>query len=479
MGVHSLVIGLRELDCLAAGGATALPASILPVHVVRPETLDAFLETRPPAQAAFIRGAGYSASSGAVALLPGPTGVSGALLGLGDGTDPFAFGALPFALPEGSVCAFAGKLDCAEAATLAFSLGAYRFDQLRSAPGRQPARLVVPARAGNAISIASATWLVRDLINLPANLLGPDTLAQIAKAVLTTAGADVSVISGETLEAAYPLVATVGRGSVRAPHVVVARWRSRRAGVNAPFISLCGKGVCFDTGGYDLKPAAAMLRMKKDMGGAAIALGLAKLLIENDVPIRLEVRLGCVENCVSGDAMRPLDIVQSRRGLSVAIGNTDAEGRLVLADLLAEASDQQPDILLDFATLTGAARVALGTDIAALFCNDDALAAEIATAARIQHDPVWRMPLWNSYNSLLESHGCDLNNVSDKPHAGAIVAALFLQRFVRPGTRWAHFDVYAANDSARPGRPEGGEAQGMRAAWELISRIVNLADEKV
>jgi leucyl aminopeptidase len=477
-GVHSLVIGVRELDCLASGGIAALPGGALPVYVVRPETLPAFLETRPPAQAAFVRASGYSAKSGAVGLLPGNGGVAGALLGLGDGTDPFAFGALPFALPEGSVCAFAGKLDCPEAATLAYLLGAYRFDQLRSAPGRAPARLIVPAGAGNAISIATATWLVRDLINLPANLLGPSTLAQTANRILTDAGADVSVVSGEALERAYPLVATVGRGSVRAPHVVVARWQSPRAAANAPFISLCGKGVCFDTGGYDLKPAAAMLRMKKDMGGAAIALGLAKLLIENDVPIRLEVRLGCVENCVSGDAMRPLDIVKSRRGLSVAIGNTDAEGRLVLADLLAEASDANPDLLLDFATLTGAARVALGTDIAAVFCNDDALAGEIATASRIQHDPVWRMPLWNGYNSLLESHGCDLNNVSDKPYAGAIIAALFLQRFVTPGTRWAHFDVYAANDSTRPGRPEGGEAQGMRAAWGLISRIVNIAAEK-
>ncbi len=275
------------------------------------------------------------------------------------------------------------------------------------------------------------------------------------------------------MQAAYPLVAAVGQGSARKPHVLVARWQARDAGPNAPLISLCGKGVCFDTGGYDLKPAASMLRMKKDMAGAAIALGLAKLLIENEIPIRLEVRLGCVENSISGDAMRPLDVIRSRRGLTVAIGNTDAEGRLVLADLLAEASDANPDLLLDFATLTGAARVALGPDIGAFFCNDDTLAMRIETAARIQHDPVWRLPLWNGYNSLLESHGCDLNNVSEKPYAGAIVAALFLQRFVRPGTRWAHFDLYAFNDSGRPGRPEGGEAQGLRAAWELTSKIVN------
>jgi leucyl aminopeptidase len=235
--------------------------------------------------------------------------------------------------------------------------------------------------------------------------------------------------------------------------------------------------VCFDTGGYDLKPSASMLRMKKDMAGAAIALGLAKLLIEQGHKLRLEVRLGCVENSISGSAMRPLDILRSRRGLFVAIGNTDAEGRLVLADLLAEASDAAPDLLLDFATLTGAARVALGPDIATVLTNDDTLYGQIETAARIAHDPVWRLPLWSGYNSVLETHGADLNNVSDKPYAGAIIAALFLQRFVAAGTRWAHFDIYAWNDTTRPGRPEGGEAQGLRAALNLISRIVNVADE--
>ena len=463
-----MVISVRDLDCLATS-----PAGALPIHAVRPETLGTFLETRPPAQAAYVRGTGFTAKSGAVALLPGSAGVTGALLGLGDGTDPMAFGALPFALPEGSSCAFAGQLDCPEGASLAYLLGAYRFDQLRTTAGRPPARLVLPKGCGKAVSIATATWLVRDLINLPANILGPDTLAETARHLLAGLGAEIQMIDGAALQAAYPLVAAVGQGSARKPHVLVARWQARDAGPNAPLISLCGKGVCFDTGGYDLKPAASMLRMKKDMAGAAIALGLAKLLIENEIPIRLEVRLGCVENSISGDAMRPLDVIRSRRGLTVAIGNTDAEGRLVLADLLAEASDANPDLLLDFATLTGAARVALGPDIGAFFCNDDTLAMRIETAARIQHDPVWRLPLWNGYNSLLESHGCDLNNVSEKPYAGAIVAALFLQRFVRPGTRWAHFDLYAFNDSGRPGRPEGGEAQGLRAAWELTSKIVN------
>ena len=221
-----------------------------------------------------------------------------------------------------------------------------------------------------------------------------------------------------------------------------------------------------------------MLRMKKDMGGAAVALGVARLIMLADLPVRLELRLGCVENSVSGSAIRPMDVLQSRRGLTVSIGNTDAEGRLVLADLLAEASDAAPDLLLDFATLTGAARVALGPDVPAFFCNDDALADQLQVAARAAHDPVWRLPLFDSYNYLLESYDADLNNVSDKPYAGAIIAALFLQRFVAPGQRWLHLDLYAWNDGPRMGRPEGGEAQTLRAAFGMISRIVHDGDWK-
>jgi leucyl aminopeptidase len=255
--------------------------------------------------------------------------------------------------------------------------------------------------------------------------------------------------------------------------VVKATWRGTQA-ADAPLVSLCGKGVCFDTGGYDLKPASGMLRMKKDMGGAAVALGVARLIMLAGLPVRLELRLGCVENSISGNAMRPLDILRSRRGLTVAVANTDAEGRLVLADLLAEASDAGPDALLDFATLTGAARVALGPDIAAFFCNNDALAGEIETSARVTHDPVWRMPLHGGYDSLLDGDGCDLKNIPDKPYAGAVMAALFLQRFLAPATPWAHFDLYGWNDGARPGRPEGGDAHCMRAAFMAIVRWLNV-----
>lgn len=460
----------RRLDCLAAAEEAAIP-----VYAVRTLALTDFLESLAPRSAAFVRASGFTARAGSVALLPGGDGIGGAVLGLGEEAGPYPFGSLPFALPEGAACRLAGQIDCPEHAVLGFCLGAYRFDQLKSAPSRAPARLVPPVATAQAVSIAEAAWLVRDLINLPANLLGPAELAEAATHALREAGADVTLVEDAALQQNYPLVACVGAGSARAPRVVKAIWSPDNPthSKKLPLVSLCGKGVCFDTGGYDLKQPASMLRMKKDMGGAAVALAVALLVIRARLDVRLELRLGCVENSISGQAMRPLDIVRSRRGLSVAVGNTDAEGRLVLADLLAEASDAGPDLLFDFATLTGAARVALGPDLVALFCNDDTLAGTIETEARRSHDPVWRLPLWNSYYSMLEASGADLNNVSEKSHAGAILAALFLQRFLAPGIHWAHFDLYGWNDSARPGRPEGGEAHAMRAAFAAISRLVS------
>jgi len=472
--MDDLAIGTRALDCVAAPDEDALP-----VFAVRSSGLAEFLVTLPGPQAAYLRASDFTASSGGVVLLPSADGIGAAVLGLGEDNDPMTFGALPMALPAGRACRLAGIVDAPSNAALGFLLGAYRFDCLRSVRLRAPARLVLPPGTTGAETIAQTTWLVRDLINLPANSLGPETLADVAKAELEGIGAHVDVIGGDALEAAYPLIAAVGRGSSRPARVVVARWCAPGASDTTPLISICGKGVCFDTGGYDLKPAASMLRMKKDMAGAAIALGLARLLILQGLKLRLEVRLGCVENSISGNAMRPLDVVRSRRGLSVSIGNTDAEGRLVLADLLAEASDSSPNLLIDFATLTGAARVALGPEITTLFSNNDDLAAQIALSSRLTHDPVWRLPLWNGYNSLLETHAADLNNVSDKPYAGAVVAALFLQRFIASRTPWAHFDVYAWNDTSRPGRPEGGEAPALRVALDVISRIVNVADKTV
>jgi leucyl aminopeptidase len=316
--------------------------------------------------------------------------------------------------------------------------------------------------------------MVRDLINAPANILGPAELADAALALAARHGAETMRIEGAALDAAYPTVAAVGRGSDRAAVVAGFRWRGSAATESSPLVSLCGKGVCFDTGGYDLKPSAGMLRMKKDMGGAATILGIARILMEADLPIRLAVRIGCVENSVSGRAMRPLDVIRTRRGLTVEVGNTDAEGRLVLCDLLAEASDERPAVLIDCATLTGAARVAVGPDLAALFCNDESWAAALLEAGIAENDPMWRLPLWDGYDSWLDSMVADLNNVSSKPFAGATTAALFLRRFVRPETPWAHFDLYAWNDSTRPGRPEGGESYAARAVCRALQHKLSL-----
>ena len=459
-------------DCLHAGP----DKGALPIHAVRPTGLPDLLARLPLAQSTYLRACAFDARPGQIVLLPGMAGLSGAVLGLGELQGPHSFGALPAGLPPGSLWRLATGIQDPAEAVLGFALGAYRFDSLRSQRAPAVPRLLLPqdGRIGAALSAARATWIVRDLINTPANLLGPTELADFARACLTEADAHVDVITGDALLERFPVVHAVGRGSRRSPCVVVARWQSPDAGECAPLLSLCGKGVCFDTGGYDVKPSSGMLRMKKDMGGAAIALGLAQMIIEAALPVRLELRLGCVENMISGEAMRPLDILRTRRGVAIEVGNTDAEGRLVLCELLAEAAEAGPAVLLDFATLTGAARTALGPDLPALFSNDDVLAESFVRNGRIVHDPVWRLPLWDGYNSWLDSNVADMNNVSEKAQAGAILAALFLQRFVPIGTRWAHFDVYAWNDSARHGAPQGGEAQAMRAAFEGLKHFVTV-----
>ncbi|MBU6499809.1 MAG: leucyl aminopeptidase family protein [Rhodospirillales bacterium] len=442
------------------------------VRPVRPAALDGVLAALPAAQAAYARAAGFAARANELLLLPGPDGIAAALLGLGEGGGPHAFGGLAQALPEGTWALAPGEYDRA-AAVLGFCLGAYRYAAFKAAP-RAPARLAVTPADGPARAQAEAVWMVRDLINTPANLLGPAELADVATGLGQRHGAATWQVRDAALEAAYPTVAAVGRGSDRAPVVAGFTWRGRRATDASPLVSLCGKGVCFDSGGYDLKPSSGMLRMKKDMGGAATVLGLARMIMQADLPLRLSVRVGCVENSVSGRAFRPLDVLRTRRGLSVEVGNTDAEGRLVLCDLLAEASDETPDLLLDCATLTGAARVALGPDLPALFCTDEAWAAALLDAGTRVADPLWRLPLWDGYDSWLDSPVADLNNVASKPMAGAVTAALFMRRFLAPGTNWAHLDLYAWNDANRPGRPEGGEAQAMRAVLAAVqARLCN------
>jgi leucyl aminopeptidase len=453
-----------------AGLAASQDAVALPLYGVRPKEAVASLRQLPGATAA-ARIHDFTAALGQVLPVASADGaLAGAFVGLGEAPALHGFGAAPLALPASSVWLVMPGAYAAADAALGFLLGAYRFDQLQQKKAT-PAVLTPSCVPRRALVLAEAATLARDLINTPANLLGPAELAAAALQCGARYGALAERVSGDALAMRYPTIAAVGAGSDRASEVVVLHWQGSHARTTSPLISLCGKGVCFDTGGYDLKPSTAMLRMKKDMGGAAVLLAVTQAVMALDLPLRLELRLGCVENSISGRAMRPSDIVRTRSGLSVEIGDTDAEGRLVLCDLLAEACAAAPHWLIDAATLTGAARVALGPELPALFCNDDELANSLLHSGEMMADPFWRLPLHSTYDSWLDSLVADLCNVSSKPHAGAITAALFLQRFVAKKTPWAHLDLYAWNDSARPGRPEGGEAQGLRALVSALEAL--------
>jgi leucyl aminopeptidase len=453
-----------------ASSHQAAQERVLPLHAIRPDEVSDFLAGLDPVAAAFLKTQNFNAAAGTLLLLPGQEGISGAVLGLDQDASLYAFGALPYQLPPGSLWRLCAGGACHDNATLGFLLGAYAYDRLK-AMERPPALLLAEHVSASVIATAEAICFARDLINTPANLLGPAELADAAMALAERFGAKAERINGDVLSARYPALHAVGIGSDRAPEAISFAWQSAKATDSAPLVSLCGKGVCFDTGGYDLKPGSAMGKMKKDMGGAAIILGLARLVMTLDLPIRLHVRIGCVENSVSGRAMRPSDVIATHSGLMVEVGNTDAEGRLVLCDLLAEAAAESPDCLIDAATLTGAARVALGPDLPAVFCNHEALAEAILSAGNIAQDPLWRLPLWSGYNSWLDSPIANVNNISSKPFAGAILGALFLQRFVPASVPWAHLDLYAWNDETRPGRPQGGEAQTLRALFAALEGI--------
>jgi leucyl aminopeptidase len=438
--------------------------SSLPLHALSAAQLPMFLAALPDAPASFLRASGFAAKPGDIALIPGADGLNGAVIGIGREASPWNFGGAPWALPAGSRWHLvADEVDPAHA-VLGWHLGAYRWLRHKQ-PQRAPAELVLPAGTENAVMMAEAICAARDLINAPAGELGPQQLAEAAAALAQRHGGRAEIITGEALSEGFPCMAAVGAGSPRAPHLAVLRWEGD---ANGPLVALCGKGVCFDTGGLDLKPSAAMLRMKKDMGGAAVMLAVAEMVMRAKLPLRLLVLIGAVENAVSGNAMRPMDVLRSRKGLRVEIGNTDAEGRLVLCDLLQFAVEQNPAMILDAATLTGAARVALGPDLPALFSNDDVLSERLLAAGLAVQDPLWRLPLHDGYDSWLDSPFADLSNVSQKPTAGAVTAALFLRRFVPENQPWVHLDVYAWNDSTRPGRPEGGEAQAARAIFTML-----------
>jgi leucyl aminopeptidase len=411
--------------------------------------------------------AGISGKAGDWTLLPAKGGApDGVLFVTGDGTDTWSWSALAANLPGGSY-RLTGRMSGAKVsdAALGWGIAAYEFTRYRKARLSRP-DLVWPSGADRAAveRMLDATALLRDLINTPAEDMGPSELAAEARKVGRKYKAKVSVTAGDALlKANWPMIHMVGRASDDAPRLIDMRW-----GTRGPLIALVGKGVCFDTGGLDLKPAAGMLRMKKDMGGAAHALALGQLIMAAKLPVRLRILIGAVENAVAGNAYRPWDVLHTRKGITVENANTDAEGRLVIGDCLYEACREKPDVLLDFATLTGAARVAVGAGIAAVFCNDDRLYADLEKHAAVAGDPVWRLPLHAPYRRLIDSKVADVSSASDGPFGGAITAALFLKEFVDDAVPWAHFDIMAWNTGSRPGRPEGGEAQGLRAAYAMI-----------
>jgi leucyl aminopeptidase len=424
----------------------------------------------PAAAAAFAEANNFSAKPGQYLALPGADGrLDQVLFGLdepdGVSRDPFRTGALPGLLPAGTY-SFTAPLQDGHLATLAFALGSYRFGRYRKSDNEK-AQLVPPAGVDiDAIRrISDAVALARDLINTPANDMGPEELAGAARTVAERFLAEFSCIVGDELIAKnFPLIHAVGRAAARAPRLIDFSWGDP----SHPKVTLVGKGVCFDTGGLDLKPSSAMLIMKKDMGGAANVLALAQMVMAAQLKVRLRVLIPAVENSVAGDAMRPLDIYRSRKGPTVEIGNTDAEGRLVLADALALADEEKPDLLVDLGTLTGAARVALGPDLPPYYTNDETIAAELARCARAENDPLWRLPLWAPYDKWLDSKVADINNAPSNGFAGSITCALFLQRFVDPATRWLHVDIYGWTPTAKPGRPEGGECQAARAIFRML-----------
>ncbi|MGB3391841.1 MAG: leucyl aminopeptidase family protein [Stenotrophomonas sp.] len=445
-------------------GFTTDSTHALPLHVLDRDGFAAWNAQQPASVQAWLQHQQFTAAAGTAVLLPGDGGVAGAVLGVGDRADAYAYAHAPFALPAGSRWQLAGELADADVANLqlGWGLGSYRFSRYRK-PARLPAQLLATP-AAEVRDVLAACLRVRDWVNTPTEDMGPQQLEDAARELAQAHGAELEAIVGdELLEQNFPTIHAVGRASHRAPRLIVLRWGQP----DAPHLALVGKGVCFDTGGLDIKPADGMRNMKKDMGGAAHALALAGLVMARQLPVRLTLVLPAVENSIGPEAFRPGEVITTRKGITVEIDNTDAEGRLILCDALSYACEHKPDTLLDFATLTGAARIALGPDLPALFANDDTLARQWLDAGDATRDPVWRMPLWRPYLRYLGSGIADLANAGSRM-AGSITAALYLERFVDEGQRWAHLDVYAWNDGDRPGRPAGGEALALRSAWAML-----------
>ena len=411
----------------------------------------------------------FAGEPGRFVLIPGKDGAPAAVLVGCDKRDPlFCLASLPLRLPEGDYALDSRGLALDEAqAALGWALGAYQFDRYRKAT-RKPARLAIETSVANATRpLVDAIHNVRNWVNTPTEHMGPEELAAEVRKLADKHGATYREWVGEDLIASnFPTIHAVGRASHRAPRLA----ELTHGPADAPHLVLVGKGVCFDTGGLDIKPTDGMRWMKKDMGGAAHAIALADLVLDAKLPVRLTLLVPAVENSIAGNAYRPGEVITTRAGITVEVDNTDAEGRLVLCDAIAYAAEQKPDLILDFATLTGAARVALGPDLPALFANRDDIAEALLAAARENNDPLWRLPLWRPYLAMLDSYVADLANAGASRHAGAITGALYLERFVPEAQPWCHLDVYSWNDGEKPGKPRGGEAQGLRAYFEFLKR---------
>ncbi len=454
---------LEEL--LLAPGAEALPVRLIA------SADDPALEALSEAERVWVEAQGWSGKQGSVLLLPeGQGGIGGVLLGTGAkdwaAQVPLLTGVLPNALPEGDY-RLASPLPDPELAALGFLAGSYRFTRYKSASDSKSKRLVLPdgANKEQVLALAEALYFGRDLINTPANDLGPAELETAARELAIAFDASVKVTEGSgLLSDNFPMIHAVGRASDRAPRLIDLRWGAE----HAPKVTIVGKGICFDTGGLDIKPGSAMALMKKDMGGAATALSFALLVMRAKLPVRLRVLIPAAENSIAGNAFRPGDVLTSRNGMTVEIGNTDAEGRLVLADAISLADEEAPDYLFTIATLTGAARVALGPDLPPLYTDNDDLAARLLASGSAVGDPLWRMPFWAPYDKLLKSAIADVNHIAEGSFAGSIIAALFLKRFVRNAKRFAHLDIFAWVPREQPGRPQGGEPQAARALFDFF-----------
>ena len=444
------------------------------IHVVDNDTFSVWAKTQSPSRQTMLQAIRFDATSVfQFAILPGKKDGEFDVVTCVDKADslsPWCLAKLGESLPAGKY-----RIDQGEPglAALGWMLSQHRFTRYKSGPAEdRGARVLLTGDAAaidGLVRLADATALVRDMVDTPASDMGPADLETAVRDLAKSGHAKVEVTHGDALAKGYPMIFAVGAGASRdrAPRLIELVWGKE----DSPRVALIGKGVCFDSGGLDIKPASGMRLMKKDMGGAAHAIALARLIIGARLPVRLHLLVAAVENSVSATAFRPGDIIASRKGVSVEVDNTDAEGRLVLGDALTRAGEEKPELMIDFATLTGAARVALGPDLPAMFANDEGLAADLVAAAATAHDPLWRMPLWDGYDDMLRSDLADLANSSDSPFAGSITAALFLRRFVDSGTPWAHFDTFAWAPSAKPGRPKGGAAMGLRASFQLLENL--------